>query len=234
MFDMEELMTKAEDWKMDGKTFLNSSYHHWKNTRYRQDAGSMFPRLEEILLGQQGNTSTGAAVPVAYSPQPLKDLTEKERVITLPCIVGNDLGNETQAFSNAINIRTWVGLDGYKGLAMACLRRFAKDFVNPIQTYSTLCQMGFHWPNRGNATLGIPEDKRYQLRNGSDPLCQPFMDEVRKKMDTGMNFKQVTCEMSLSNISWTIYDQQKSQIFSLNSKLDRSSWSYQKAAWWYR
>jgi hypothetical protein len=234
MFGMEELMTKAEDWKVNGTVFLHNSYHHWKSTRYRKDADSMFPQLGDILLGQQGNTSTGAAVPIAYSPQPLKDLTSKERDITLPCIVGNDLGNETQPFFDAINIKTWAGLKGYKGLAMACLRSFAKDHVNPIQTFLMLCKGGFHWPNRGNATLGIPEDKHHQLRNGSDTLCQPYMDEVRKKMDTGMDFKQVTCEMSLTNISWTIYEQQKSQVFPPDSKFNPCYWSYQKAAWWYR
>lgn len=234
MFGMEELMNNAEKWKVDGMTFLNSSYHHWKGTRYRKDADSMFPELGDILSGQQGNSSTGAAVPIAYTPQPLKDLTKKTRDKTLPCVVGNDLGNETQAFLDAINIESWVGLDGYKGLTMACLNSFAKDHVNPIQTFSMLCNSGFHWPNRGNATLGIPEDKHHQLRNGSDPLCQPFMDEVKKKMDTGMNFKQVTCEMTLANISWTIYEQQKSQVFRPHSKSNPCYWSYQKAAWWYR
>ena len=122
------------------KEFLNSLYYYWKTTRYATDSESMFPAVEDLVSGQKGNSSTGAAVPVCFSPQPLKDLTRKSRYIegTLPCVCGNDLGNETTAFLDVANFKSWVAVEDGVGLDEVCTKSFEMDRVNPIHTYSAV------------------------------------------------------------------------------------------------
>lgn len=141
---MDGLMTENNKWDVSGKNFLKSLCYHWKKTSYATDSESMIPAVEGLVSGQNGNPSTGAAVPVCFLPQSLKDLAGKSRYIegTLPCVCGNDLGNETTAFLDIANLKSWVGVEDDVGLTEVGTKRFEMDRVNPIDTYIVQYNLG--------------------------------------------------------------------------------------------
>ena len=134
MFGLKELMREENDWGTDAESFLTQSYKHWQWSRY--DADLLFPTVNQLRYNESSNSTSGAAVPVCYSPQPIKSYNKlKNEDKALPCICGDEMGNETRLFFYETNFQSWAAADGGKhrfGLGADALCDQTKDEVREI------------------------------------------------------------------------------------------------------
>lgn len=108
-------MVDDNEWGVNANTFLRNSFQHWQENRYDSSPEALWPTIEQILSGDKHNTSSGAALPVCYSPQRLLNDDNADKI--LPCICGDQFGNETKSFFQEANFPSWVAFKDGKGLA---------------------------------------------------------------------------------------------------------------------
>lgn len=126
MFGLEKLMNEDNHWGTDAKDFLLHSYNHWQWSRYHTDV--LFPTVDQLRLGDAANSTSGASVPVCFSPQPIHSYHKHHNLDkALPCICGDEMGNETLSFFREAQFDSWVAFGAGKGLAEACQTSFEID-----------------------------------------------------------------------------------------------------------
>ena len=195
MFGLQELMNDKNHWGTNATDFLTQSYNHWQWSRYRSDI--MFPTVQQLRDNTTSNSTTGAAVPVCYSPQPIRSYNElRNQDKALPCICGDALGNETIEFFHETNFQSWVDIEGGKGLAEACQTSFEIGQTWPVQAYLTFCYLGWHYPVHAdkhdvNATNG----GKHRFGFGADALCNQTKNEVREIVSIGGSNLDVNCHL---------------------------------------
>ena len=77
---------------IDADSFLNNSYKHWQWSRYNPEI--IFSTVDQLREGKASNSTSGASVPVRYSPQPFVVFPDH----AFPCICGDELGTEKAIF----------------------------------------------------------------------------------------------------------------------------------------
>lgn len=88
MFSLDKLMKNDNHWGTKAEKFLTHSYSHWQRSRFRPDI--LFPTIDQLREGTSSNSTSGAAVPVCYSPQPIQSYKKTHnRDKAHPCICGN-------------------------------------------------------------------------------------------------------------------------------------------------
>lgn len=195
MFGLNELMNKDNDWGIDAESFLTQSYKHWQWSRYRSDM--LFPTVDQ--LGEKANpdTTSGAAVPVCYSPQPIKSynkLNNEDKA--LPCICGDAIGNETTKFFHETNFQSWVAIEGGKGLAEACQTSFEIGQTWPVQAYLAFCNLGWHFPVHADKhDVHSTNGGKQRFGLGADVLCNQTRDEAQEIVSIGGSNLEVNCHL---------------------------------------
>ena len=220
MFGLEELMNEDNHWGTDAKTFLTQSYKHWQWSRYSPDL--LFPSVEQLQVNAKPDTTSGAAVPVCYSPQPIKDYNKlNNQDKALPCICGDEMGNETLSFFHETNFQSWVAVEKGKGLAEACQTSVERGKTWPVQAYLTFCYFGWHYPVHGDkhdAHSGNGEKHRFGL--GADALCNQTESEVQEIVSIGGSNLDVNCHLCWqSDVGKRIKENQRHYVH--HNTLDR-------------
>ena len=214
MFGLDDLMNKDNDWGTSAEEFLTRSYNHWQWSRYRPDI--MFPTIDQLREGTVSNSTSGAAVPVCYSPQPLQDFNYEflDLDAALPCLCGNGIGNETMPFFREANFQSWVALEGGKGLAMSCQTSFEIDRTRPVEAYLAFCHMGWHFPVESDKHSSVSGNgKKHRFGNGTDVMCQQVEDEAREIIKRGGSMTDVNCNLCwISHAGKTIKDNQRDYV----------------------
>jgi len=213
MFGTKQLDTDGNEYGINATEYWHYSYEDWKETRYSTDPTYAMPTISDLWSENSTElTSGGSSLPVCFSPQPLHDYTntKDDQDKPLPCICGDEFGNETLPFQVAAKLNTWTAFEDGKGLAEACAESFETDPVSPVQTFLTYCDLEWHWPNHKNKELNVPHDSHHLFANNSDPYCGAFKDEVQVLIDKNVTFDETNCQMcAKSNTSAGIFEHQK-------------------------
>lgn len=167
LYGIQELLGEDNRWGVHAQDFLVNSYKHWKLYRYRADY--MWPTMDQLVTGDSANTSTGASLPVCYSPVSLNT--------PLPCICGDFYGNETIPFFENMNLASWRGSDGGQMIPEACQYSFdrSESMIGAVQRSLTWCTLGWHWPMKKEHVWPYSHD----FHIGKDPQCDKLLQETR-------------------------------------------------------
>ena len=96
----------------------------------------MLPIVDQLREVTTSDSVYGAAVPVCYSPQPDKGFDDYLRGgSALPCVCGDDVGNETMSFFRETNFQSWVASERGNGVAERCQSSFETDKTRSVQAY---------------------------------------------------------------------------------------------------
>ena len=213
MFGLNEL-NNTKDWGVNASEFITASYHHWQWSRYGPDL--LFPTVEQ-LLGKPYDSTSGVALPVCFSSQPVQDYHLWFNIDkALPCICGDELGNETMHFFQEANFASWVSFESGKGLADACQTSFEIDKTLPVQVFLTYCQFGWHFPvhddeHNKNATNG----GHHKFGLGRDDMCDDAKKEALEIVERGGTITDVNCHLCwISETGKTIKENQRHYVHS--------------------
>ena len=229
MFGLEELMNEDNHWGTNASVFLTQSYNHWRWSRYSPEI--MFPTIDQLRENKTSDSTSGAAVPICYSPQPVKSYNKgKNQDKALPCICGDEIGNETVSFFRETNFGSWVAAAGGKGLAEACQTSFQVDKTWPVQAYLAFCHLGWHFPvesDKHNAKSGNSGKHRFGF--GADAMCSQTEKEAREIISRGGSNLNVNCALCwLSPTGEAIKKNQRHYVH--HSILDhRNKYNFKKA-----
>ena len=229
MFGLQELMNKDNHWGTNATDFLTQSYKHWQWSRYRSDI--MFPTVEQLRTNTTSDSTSGAAVPVCYSPQPIKSynkLSNQDKA--LPCICGDEMGNETTKFFHETNFQSWVAIEGGKGLAEACQTSFEIGQTWPVQAYLTFCYLGWHFPvDADKHDVKSTNGGKHRFGFGADALCNQTEKEVQEIVSIGGSNLDVNCHLCWqSDVGTRIKENQRHYVH--HSTLDhRNKYNFKKA-----
>ena len=206
-------MNEDNKWGINAAEFLTQSYNHWQWSRYQPEI--MFPSIHQLREGTSSNSTSGAAVPVCFSSQPIHSYKKKNNLDkALPCICGDDFGNETISFFREASFESWVALEGGKGLAEACQTSFEIDETWPVPAYLAYCYLGWHFPveaDKHNASN--PDRKKHRFAWGADVMCEYVDEEVQEVLKRGGSSLDVNCHLCwLSEIGRTIKKNQRSYV----------------------
>ena len=213
MFGLDDLMNDENHWGTNAEEFLTHSYNHWQWSRFRPDI--MFPTVDQLREGKSSNSTSGASVPVCYSPQPIQSYNEEHnRDKALPCICGDEMGNETTSFFRETNFQDWVAIEGGKALAEACQTSFQVDKTRPVEAYLAFCHLGWHFPVESDKdSLNSSNEGKHRFGMGADVMCEQAEQEVQDIIRRGGSMTDVNCYLCwLSKIGKTIKDNQRSYV----------------------
>ena len=134
----------------------------------------MFPDINQLGEGTSSNTTSGASVPVMYSPQPIKGLWEYQNLKELlPCICGDEIGNETMRVFRETNFQSWVAVEGGKVLAEACQTSFQIDETWPVQAYLAFFHLRWHFPTESDKHSADSTNAwKHRFGMGADVMCE--------------------------------------------------------------
>ena len=126
--------------------FLHGSYRNWEDFRYSNNPE--VPTASETdrrIKAAQGNF-----LPVCFSrampPRKMGTPRAEEDAQTLPCICGNDLGNETMVFFRETNMDVMLNGPNNDALIRACQWGADEQEVLPSLTFIMQCDIGYRWP----------------------------------------------------------------------------------------
>lgn len=232
MFGLDKLMKNDNHWGWWGanaEEFLTHSYNHWQRSQFRPDV--LFPTIDQVREGTSSNSSSGAAVPVCYSPQPIQSYKQTHnRDKALPCICGNEIGNETVSFFREANFQSWIAVNEGKGLAEARQTSFQIDKTWPVQAYLAFCHLGWHFPVQSdqysdNSTNG----GKHRFGMGADVMCEQAEKEAQEVIKRGGSITDVNCNLCwLSKTGKTIKENQRHYVH--HDTMDhRNKYHFQKA-----
>ena len=214
MFGLDTLMNEANHWGTNAREFLTHSYNHWQWSRFHREI--MFPTIDQLREGTMSNSTSGAAVPVCYSPQPVQSYeTHVDNLDkALPCICGDDVGNETVSFFREANFQSWVAVEGGQGLAMACQTSFEVDGTGPVQAFLAFCHLGWHFPVESDKhSSDSGNGRKHRFGNGTDVMCEQAEKEAQEVIKKGGSITDVNCNMCwLSDTGKTIKKNQRSYV----------------------
>ena len=213
MFGLDELRNKDNHWGTNATIFLNQSYSHWQWSRYRSDI--LFPSVEQLRDNKISDSTSGAAVPVCYSPQPIKSYNKlRNQDKALPCICGDEMGNETISFFRETNFQSWVAVKGGKGLAEACQTSFEIGQTWPVQAYLAFCYLGWHFPVHADKhDVNSTNGGKHRFGFGADVLCNQTKQEVQEIISIGGSNMDVNCHLCWqSDVGKRIKENQRSYV----------------------
>lgn len=72
MIVLDDLMNKHYNSRTNAEEFLTRSCKHWQWSRFRPN--NMFPTIDQLREKISSNSTSGAAMPVYYPPQPVLKL----------------------------------------------------------------------------------------------------------------------------------------------------------------
>ena len=213
MFGLDELMKKDNHWGTNATIFLNQSYSHWQWSRYRSDI--LFPSVEQLRDNKTSDSTSGAAVPLCYSSQPIKSYNKlRNQDKALPCICGDEMGNETISFFRETNSQSWVAVEGKKGLAEACQTSFEIGQTWPVQAYLAFCYLGWHFPVHADKhDVNSTNGGKHRFGFGADVLCNQTKQEVQEIISIGGSNMDVNCHLCWqSDVGKRIKENQRSYV----------------------
>ena len=212
MFGLDTLMNENNHWGINAQEFLTNSYNHWRWSRFSPDI--MFPTVDQLREGTTSNSTSGAALPVCYSPQSIKLHEPWGDGSALPCVCGDEIGNETISFFRETNFRSWVAAEKGKGVAEACQSSFRTDKTLPVQAYLAFCHLGWHFPVEDDKHSHNSTNKgKHRFALGADVMCEQAEKEAREVMERGGSSTDVNCNLCwLSQTGKTIKENQRSYV----------------------
>ena len=182
-YGLDALRDANNAWDVDMEDFVVGSYAHYQATRMQ--ASEYFPSVEDLFRGEV-TSRTGLFLPVCYdskiSPQAFG---AKDRNMALPCVCGNDYGNETGVFMSEAGFGNWVDKDEH--LADLCQRNMDEAKVLPVTDYMVLCELGYHWP--------VQADVDNQMNPGADQRCGEVGKLVARLEAKMMTPLELNCEI---------------------------------------
>lgn len=222
MFGLDTLMNDDNHWGTNAEEFLTNSYNHWQWSRF--SPGIMFPTVDQLREGTTSNSTSGAALPVCHSPQPIVGGG------ALPCVCGDEMGNETISFFRETSFQSWVAVEGGKGVAEACQQSFETDRTWPVQAYLAFCYLGWHFPVEADKHSHNSTNKgKHHFAMGADVMCEQAEKEAREVMERGGSSFDVNCNLCwLSQTGKTIKENQRSYVH--HSTFDhRNKYNFERA-----
>ena len=129
--------------------FIMGSYVNWRDFRYGNNPElPRVPEHDRLLKAVQGDF-----LPVCFSrampPRSMDNPGAEDNRQTLPCVCGNDVGNETMVFFRETNMDVMLNGEKNDALIRACQWGADEQEVLPSLTYIMQCDIGFHWPYHG-------------------------------------------------------------------------------------
>lgn len=121
----------------------------------------------------------GSYLPICYNDMVLHDFSNKTNMQDrfLPCVCGNQFGNETAAWIHEAGIDQWVDAKNGKNIAESCQRSFQTDRYRPVPAFLAFCGLGYHYPVRGDKKLGIPRDHHHRFGNGLTIIAMTYQNK---------------------------------------------------------
>lgn len=172
LYGLYELLKPSNDWNLNLRDFVSTSFKHWQDHRFDQRDQNLFPTVDEILT-VQATSSSGSFLPVCYSElTPPVSLSDNKAVHELPCVCGNNRGNETKLFYKEAGFDKWVANKDGKGVALACQLSMSKKHLPPLLVYLLLCDINWHFP--------LAYENGSELQPGAEDQC----DKVRELQTT--------------------------------------------------
>lgn len=214
-------MNKDNNWGTDAETFLHQSYNHWQWSQYH--SSFTFSTVDQLRENSTSNSTSGAALPVCFPPQPIQSYNKLYNQDTaLPCICGDELGNETMAFFKETNFRSWVAGERGKGLAEACQTSFEIDKTWPVQAYIAYCYLRWHFPvhdDQHSDNYEVSHGK-HRFHWGFDVMCKQVQEEAIEILTTGGSNIDVNCHLCWqSDVGTAIKNNQRDYVH--HSRFDR-------------
>lgn len=212
MFGINELSKPNNRFGIMADEFVNAAYKRWQQNHYSQE--NFFPTIDEAINGTKAMSSSGSFMPVCYNDAHLHDISDKhsKQVKYLPCICGDQFGNETTEFLSEAGINQWVDAEGGKGIAEACQRSFNLDATRTVPSYLAICGLDWHFPVRGDKKLGIPRDRHHRFGKGHDYYCDAVHEQATGLAAKGMAAKDLDCEICNSDTGMAIRHLQRSFV----------------------
>ena len=132
------------------KEFILGSYRNWRDVRYGNN-----PELPHVSETDRFLKATHRDfLPVCFSrampPRDMKKPGAEDNAQTLPCVCGNDLGNETMVFFRETNMDVLLNGETNDALMRACQWGADEQGVLPSLMFKMQCDIGYHWPVHGD------------------------------------------------------------------------------------
>lgn len=192
MYGLDSLVKPNNDWDLDMQDYVSKSFRHWQEHRYDQTGPNLFPTIDDLFTGNI-TTSSGSYLPVCYSESivPL-NFKKKGKDESLPCICGDNIGNETLLFFREAGFEKWTANQNAKGLAMACQWSMSQAKAPPVQTFLSLCRFGWHYP--------LWHEKSDELQHGKDDMCDYMFNEQTDLLARGWDDLRVNCYICFTSM----------------------------------
>lgn len=212
MFGVDDLSKEGNRFGITADEFINAAFTHWQENRYNQER--YFPTIDEAIMGNNGTSSSGSYMPICYNDMVLHDFSNKTNAQDrfLPCVCGDQFGNETTQFLHEAGLYQWTDADKGKNIAESCVRSFQTDLYRPVPSYLSLCGLGYHFPVRGDKELGIPRDHRHRIGDGSDYYCDDLLQQATELAERGTSDVDLDCTLCLSDTGRAIMKLQRSYV----------------------
>lgn len=189
LYGLYDLLKTDNDWDVNLYDFLSESFRHWQDHRFDRRDENLFPTVDELLT-LEATSSSGSFLPVCYSEVlPPAAVSDADRLNHLPCLCGNDLGNETRSFFKEDGFDQWVAnKDGY-GVAGQCLRRMGQTAVPlpPLLSYLELCDNGWHF--------ALEQEHHHRLGQGADDQCDKVRELQTTMLEQGHDYHTINCRI---------------------------------------
>ena len=215
LYGLHDLLKSSNQWNVDLQDFVSASFKHWQDHRFDQTDENLFPTVDEILT-MQSTTSSGSFLPVCYSElMPPVNMLDRKVVHELPCVCGNDSGNETELFFKEAGFDHWVanhGQDG-RGVAAKCQSEMGNGKLPPVTGYLELCDNGWHYP--------LAEEKDNQLHQGADDQCDKVRELQAALLAKGHDSHNINCRICFDTSVGSLI--KASQALSITGKDHLSS-----------
>ena len=196
MYGLESVMKPDNQWDLDMHDFVSESFKRWQAYRYDQDEQNLFPTIDELFTGEVTSAS-GLYMPICYSellvPQ---DFKKKGEEYGLPCLCGDNNGNETLLFFQDAGFKKWTTNENGKALAVACQVSMAHQKSPPVQTFLLLCRFEWHFPLQHESRKGLSSG---DLHRGKDDMCDDMEAEQFKLMEQGWEDWRINCHICFTS-----------------------------------
>ncbi|KAG8527792.1 uncharacterized protein KY384_007946 [Bacidia gigantensis] len=188
LFGMDELINTHNKWDFPLDKVLTDSYYAWEEHHY-SPAPNICMRISDCLK----DTTMYGALPVCWSLMAPDNFLvhDDNRDKVMPSVCGNEMGNETLHFYEAMNIKGWThyaaGTATGRGLSQAIQTSFNHDHTNPVSVFLTYCTLGNRFPNDQDVV-----DKADHFEPGPDFRCNQFKADLKSYLDDGDDFGNAT------------------------------------------
>lgn len=219
LYGLYDLLKIDNDWNVSLQDFVTQSFKHWQEHRFDQQDQNLFPTVSELFSGKS-STSSGSFLPVCYSDliKPT-DMSNEKQMHQLPCLCGDERGNETQLFYKEAGFEKWVGNADGNGLANLCQNTMGDNGVPPVTAYLELCDDGWHFP--------LNYERGTTLHKGADDQCEKIRDLRDTMMDLGHDDRTINCRICFDTPVGILIKQ--SQTVSITHMSTRSYYSFKGA-----